>query len=200
MDKFAELAEGYFKCSVNTVDMIETVGLEAAKFIQPSGIVLLVSGTRDVASVTRYSQLNSILDMVERLCLIKALFHGDAPGVDKWCAGYFSKIIDRDLIFPFPANWQFHGKSAGPIRNKEMMDFAIMYAETMDLPLRYLAFPAPESKGTRHMISIMNKEKIIGQVVELGGHSLEEVSEKEKEKVKGDKQGLLELWDSVKCL
>jgi len=42
----------------------------------------------------------------------------------------------------FPADWDTHGRSAGPLRNIEMAE----YADAL------IAFPIGKSTGTRHMI------------------------------------------------
>ena len=44
----------------------------------------------------------------------------------------------------FPANWSKYGKSAGPIRNKEMAEYADML----------IAFWDGKSKGTKNMIDL----------------------------------------------
>lgn len=47
---------------------------------------------------------------------------GGAPGIDK-CGEDFARC--RDLALRrFPADWAYHGKAAGPIRNKEMAEYA----------------------------------------------------------------------------
>lgn len=45
-------------------------------------------------------------------------------------------------VKPFPADWDKHGKSAGPIRNMQMAE----YAEAL------IAIPKAHSKGTKDMI------------------------------------------------
>lgn len=52
----------------------------------------------------------------------------------------------------FPANWDAYGKSAGYKRNKQMAE----YAKDEDGIL--IAFWDGESKGTKHMIDLANKE------------------------------------------
>lgn len=47
----------------------------------------------------------------------------------------------------FPANWNKHGRAAGPIRNREMAD----YADAL------VAFWDGKSVGTKHMIDTMMK-------------------------------------------
>jgi UDP-N-acetylmuramoylalanine-D-glutamate ligase len=54
----------------------------------------------------------------------------------------------------YPAKWDLHGKSAGPIRNQQMLDTGV------DL---VIAFPG--GKGTAHMVSIAKKAGV--KVVEI---------------------------------
>ena len=66
------------------------------------------------------------------------LVHGAARGADQLAAA-----IGKSMGFtlePHPAQWSVHGKAAGPIRNKEMVDLGA------DL---VLAFPRGSSRGTR---------------------------------------------------
>lgn len=51
----------------------------------------------------------------------------------------------------FPANWDKYGVSAGPIRNREMANNADML----------IAFWNGKSKGTKHMIDIAKKKRLI---------------------------------------
>lgn len=70
------------------------------------------------------------------------VFNGDARGVDRQCAN-----LARDHRFhvvDFPADWEKHGKAAGPIRNAEMLREAQKLG-----PVIVLAFPG--GKGTQHM-------------------------------------------------
>lgn len=46
--------------------------------------------------------------------------HGAAPGADN-IAGYVAAALGFQ-VRPYPAQWQLHGKAAGPIRNQEMLD------------------------------------------------------------------------------
>lgn len=52
-------------------------------------------------------------------------------------------------IKKFPPEWNKHGKSAGAIRNKEMGDYADCAIMLWD----------GKSRGTKHMISVMEKLK-----------------------------------------
>lgn len=52
----------------------------------------------------------------ERLTVI----HGDAPGADR-LAGRLGKQWGAKIVKE-PADWDTHGKAAGPIRNQKMLD------------------------------------------------------------------------------
>lgn len=47
---------------------------------------------------------------------------GGASGIDS-CGECFARGLDIKVT-RFPANWEKHGKAAGPIRNKEMAKYA----------------------------------------------------------------------------
>lgn len=66
------------------------------------------------------------------------LVHGDCPtGLDAIVAEEAPKLGYN--VEAHPANWDKHGKAAGPIRNQEMVDLG---ATTC------IAFPAEHSRGT----------------------------------------------------
>ena len=51
---------------------------------------------------------------------ISMLIHGDANGADRMAAKFAEwKGIP---VKAYPADWQKHGKAAGPIRNRQMLD------------------------------------------------------------------------------
>lgn len=70
---------------------------------------------------------------------------GEARGIDT-CAKRYAKL-NGIPYHSFPANWELHGKSAGPKRNKEMAKFADALLLVWD----------GQSKGSRHMKDIMTK-------------------------------------------
>lgn len=57
----------------------------------------------------------------------------------------------------YPADWNKHGKAAGPIRNQQMVDLGADIC---------LAFPKGESRGTRHCMRAAEKAGI--EVVNYG--------------------------------
>ena len=66
------------------------------------------------------------------------LVHGAARGTDQLAASVGKSM--GFVLEAHPAQWNVHGKAAGPIRNKEMVDLG---ADLM------LAFPRGSSRGTR---------------------------------------------------
>jgi hypothetical protein len=70
------------------------------------------------------------------------VIHGDAKGADSIAHEVaMSRGID---VARFPANWNKHGKAAGPHRNRLMHE--LMKPDVV------LAFPLPQSKGTLDMM------------------------------------------------
>lgn len=71
------------------------------------------------------------------------LVHGGAAGADAIAA----RVAVEELGWQaevFPADWDTHGKAAGPIRNREML---------ATQPAFVFAFPLPQSKGARDVIA-----------------------------------------------
>ena len=96
---------------------------------------ILVTGSRDWTDTeTIYRALRDA--KVESRSHV--LVHGGARGADS-IAAWLARSLDYE-VEPHPADWRTHGKAAGPIRNKEMVDLGA------DL---CLAFPIGESNGTR---------------------------------------------------
>ena len=88
-----------------------------------------------------------------------ALFHGDAKGVDRIAADIFSRSegwVDTHSIHvgyqvhAFPADWDKHGRSAGPKRNQAMAD-AWFYGMNAEYRF-FLGIWDGSSRGTKHMV------------------------------------------------
>lgn len=108
---------------------------------------LLVCGGRDFSN---WYSLKEKLDLIKiQHPDISLVIHGAAPGADtlaeSW-AGTNSIKTQR-----FIAQWNTHGKSAGPIRNQQMLDEG--------KPDLVVAFYTGGS-GTKHMISISQLAEI----------------------------------------
>ena len=83
---------------------------------------------------------------------LECVVSGKAKGADRLGETWAE---ENDIpVKAFPADWKQFGKSAGPIRNNDMADYATAL----------LAFWDMESKGTQHMIQAMltrEKEVVI---------------------------------------
>lgn len=97
---------------------------------------VIVTGSRDHADTVLIHRVLNIL------CPIDLLVQGGARGADRiakeWAEHY--KVPSKTVA----ANWDAFGKSAGAIRNIEMLE---MYPGAL-----VVAFPLPHGRGTQHCI------------------------------------------------
>lgn len=97
---------------------------------------LLVCGGRDYADRL---QLECALDLLHARRAVSVLIHGAAPGADTLARDW---AVERGIPQEaFPADWERHGRAAGPIRNKCMLDEG--------RPDGVVAFPG--GRGTQNM-------------------------------------------------
>jgi len=101
-------------------------------------VTALVCGGRDYADRER---VREILDDIHALTPITTLVHGAAPGADSLAFEW--AIANNIPARSFPADWQKHGKAAGPIRNQQMLDEG--------RPDIVVAFPG--GRGTADMVT-----------------------------------------------
>lgn len=91
------------------------------------------------------------------------LIDGMAKGADtlafRWLYKKFPDLWQH-MSDRYPAKWEEHGKAAGPIRNKQMIDYG--------KPDLVIAFLAPNSRGTANMISQAEKAGIPVKVIHVG--------------------------------
>lgn len=105
---------------------------------------LIIAGGRD------FSDYRCLKESVIGLNInISEIVSGKAKGVD--ALGEQFALENNIPVKSFPADWGKHGRSAGPIRNKEMADYADIL----------VAFWDGKSKGTKSMIELANKKGII---------------------------------------
>lgn len=121
-------------------------------------MILVVSGTRqDLAAEDIYRIQQAIKQWGESL-QIEGLYHGGCPtGVDA-----LANRVRGVPIKVFPADWQKHGKAAGPMRNREMLRAAAEHKGSV-----LLAFPKGRSPGTRGAIQLAMQMGITVEVIEL---------------------------------
>ena len=118
---------------------------------------VLVCGSRYFNDLLFMKQtLQRMFDVDDTVTLI----HGDADGADRLSeqalTGYFRGGFE---VKRFPADWNKHGKAAGPIRNKQMLDEG--------KPDMVIAFLAPNSRGTKNMIEQAEKAGIPVKVINI---------------------------------
>ena len=106
---------------------------------------VIICGGRDYkGSFTDLARLSYILCEYH----VSEVVSGTCKGAD-----LFGEKVAKSLklsISKFPADWEAHGKSAGFIRNKEMLDFLSHSAEDF-------VFALPGGRGTQNMIDIAKK-------------------------------------------
>jgi hypothetical protein len=111
-------------------------------------IVILTTGCRDwtdhnAVGNALYEETLGHTDIV--------VFHGDCPtGADK----FVGECCDAVNLYcrAFPADWEQHGKAAGPIRNREMVKAALVIRNLNHGRVVCLAFWDGESRGTWNCI------------------------------------------------
>lgn len=114
-------------------------------------MIIVVTGSRD------WKRRDMINDALKNL-KPSLVFHGGARGADtyagQWCD---DNAVDCIVV---PALWSGHGKQAGPLRNKRMLELATMLAAPLQTDIAVAAFPMPESIGTNHCIRQAQKMRI----------------------------------------
>lgn len=114
---------------------------------------VLVCGDRD------WKDINLIMEAVENLGEV-VIIHGNARGADR-LAGAVARTLGLPEVI-VPAQWPYYGKSAGPIRNRWMLDLE---------PDLVVAFHdcIEESKGTKDCV---NEAKRRGIPTEIFTHEV----------------------------
>jgi len=98
---------------------------------------VLVCGGRDYSNAKRMAEVLGGWFAEGRLSVI---IHGEAPGADSLAAEWASEC--GVVTAAFPADWDRHGRAAGPIRNQRMIDEG--------KPDVVIAFPG--GRGTADMV------------------------------------------------
>ncbi len=117
-------------------------------------IRLIIAGGRDFSDY-QLLQLETQRFLVEldfnpsKLIIVS----GNAKGADSLGEDFAEKY--NFPIATYPANWNLHGKAAGPIRNREMAEFGT----------HLIAFWDQKSSGTKNIIENAEKYKLIYKIV-----------------------------------
>lgn len=121
---------------------------------------IIIAGTRTFLDYSRVER--TVPKIIEALIKmypnrIVSIITGAANGADKLGSRYAKE--HHIPLREFPADWKAHGKAAGPIRNQEMLDFAMK--ETPAL----IVFWDGKSRGTKNMMEIAKKAGVKVAVV-----------------------------------
>jgi hypothetical protein len=118
---------------------------------------IIVAGSREITDRLLIFDFLDQVSAANKDTPITEVVSGGAKGVDQ-----IGEDWAREHNIPvkqFLAQWNIHGKSAGPIRNKEMAE----YADAL------IAFWDGQSKGTKNMIEQMDKlNKLVIQIDKEG--------------------------------
>lgn len=92
---------------------------------------LVVSGTRHLNDYGLFCQALEESGFLQTLNGVECIIQGDATGVDKLAARWADEHEVPKITKK--ADWNEHGKAAGPIRNGEMIEYAIEGGERAGL-------------------------------------------------------------------
>ena len=81
---------------------------------------------------------------------MQSLFHGGARGADQAIASAADQLGWPQITFP--AAWQQHGRAAGPIRNRQMLERSLDLAASLPLGAGLLVIAFPGSRGTASLM------------------------------------------------
>ena len=126
--------------------------LSSGPAIAPSrSLVIVAGGGRNLLWLP--AQIAAVLLARTSGQLVHGLLHGGARGADR--------AIGRaayQLGWPveaLPADWRRHGRAAGPIRNRELLELAISRAEALSsaaAPVSVLVVALPGGAGTASLV------------------------------------------------
>lgn len=105
---------------------------------------IIITGSRHYINAKLIKEVMS--NLIEEFGVYK-FRHGGANGADTLGKSRAIKLGVTDII-EYKADWDTHGKAAGPIRNREMLDTEIEKGED----ILVIAFPLANSIGTFDMI------------------------------------------------
>jgi len=106
---------------------------------------------------SRHFNDKELMEDVLKQWNISCVVEGEARGADTLAREYAERHgLD---VLPFPALWDKHGRAAGPIRNHQML--------TEGRPDLVVAFLAPNSRGTKHMIEIAQKAGVEVRIIDI---------------------------------
>ena len=126
--------------------------LSSSPEIAPShSLVIAAGGGRDLA----WPQQRIAAELLARSSgrLVHLLLHGGARGADAAIGRAAQQLGWSALVMP--AQWERHGRAAGPIRNRELLEQAVARAEAHSSPgyqASVLVVAFPGGAGTASLV------------------------------------------------
>lgn len=103
-------------------------------------------GSRDLST----AHIDKVWAILNKTPLGSTIFSGGAPGADTIVERWTENQPDVNFV-KFEADWKRHGKAAGPIRNRAMVDQAIAsFGVENVVVLAFVNKPLLASRGTRN--------------------------------------------------
>lgn len=119
---------------------------------------VIIAGSR---SFSNTGLIEIVMDNILKMHPDTEFVSGTANGPDTVAINYCKKKNIK--CHEFPADWNKHGKKAGPLRNEQMAEFSDAL----------VAFHCNDSRGTKNMIENMQKRKRSLLVFDLNGHIIQ---------------------------
>jgi hypothetical protein len=118
-------------------------------FLPGSGqLVVVAGGGRDLAWPSE--MIATHLLRATRGRLVQALLHGAARGADQAIATAANQL--GWLQIACPAAWREHGRAAGPIRNRQMLERSLDLLAALPMGAGLLVIGFPGSRGTASLL------------------------------------------------
>jgi hypothetical protein len=118
-------------------------------FLPGSGqLVIVAGGGRDLAWPSEL--IASHLLQATRGRLVQALLHGGARGADQAIAAAADQLGWPQIACP--AAWREHGRAAGPIRNRQMLERSLDLLAALPMGAGLLVIGFPGSRGTASLL------------------------------------------------
>jgi hypothetical protein len=123
---------------------------------------LLVCGSRNYEDLAR---MQGSLDALLAVYGVDVVIEGEALGADLMARAWAE--VNKIPVEPYPADWNKYGKSAGPIRNRQMLEEG-----KPDLVVAFPIGKLTESRGTFNMVTLASKAGVRVIVVGLDDRDL----------------------------
>ncbi|MBM5794558.1 MAG: DUF2493 domain-containing protein [Cyanobacteria bacterium M_surface_7_m2_037] len=123
--------------------------LFSSLFLPGSGqLVIVAGGGRDLTWPSELIATHLLRASSGRI--VQALLHGAARGADQAITSAADQLGWPQI--PYPAAWRDHGRAAGPIRNRQMLERSLDLVAALPLGAALLVIAFPGSRGTASLV------------------------------------------------